>query len=169
MSTIPRRYTVIFPFSDDGRQVLLGLKKRGMGVGLWCGFGGKPEPGETIDECARRELEEECGLRAVDMQHVGVVLMSDSSTESMELFVYTAKALLGDITESDEMSPKWFSVSDLTYQDTYTSSRVWWPVMFEGHRFLVRLGFVGDDIASQEIEHVDEERLARLREDSNEP
>ncbi|KAJ2456549.1 hypothetical protein GGF42_003205 [Coemansia sp. RSA 2424] len=39
MSSIARRYTVIFPFSDDGKQILLGLKKRGMGVGLWNGFG----------------------------------------------------------------------------------------------------------------------------------
>ncbi|KAJ1791341.1 hypothetical protein LPJ59_005004 [Coemansia sp. RSA 2399] len=54
-----RSYTVIFPFgSDNGTrtQVLLGLKKRGMGVGLWNGFGGKVEPEETFDECAHREL-----------------------------------------------------------------------------------------------------------------
>jgi len=35
-------------------RVLLGLKKRGFGAGKWNGFGGKVEPGETIEEGARR-------------------------------------------------------------------------------------------------------------------
>lgn len=35
-------------------QILLGLKKRGFGVGLWNGFGGKVEIGETIVEGAIR-------------------------------------------------------------------------------------------------------------------
>lgn len=34
--------------------VLLGMKKRGFGAGKWNGFGGKVQPGETIEEAARR-------------------------------------------------------------------------------------------------------------------
>ena len=41
-------------FIRDSDQVLLGLKKRGFGVGFWNGFGGKVEKGETIEEGARR-------------------------------------------------------------------------------------------------------------------
>lgn len=36
------------------KQILLGMKKRGFGVGRWNGFGGKVEPNETIVEGARR-------------------------------------------------------------------------------------------------------------------
>lgn len=35
-------------------RVLLGMKKRGFGAGKWNGFGGKVQPGETIEEAARR-------------------------------------------------------------------------------------------------------------------
>ncbi|XP_061212980.1 oxidized purine nucleoside triphosphate hydrolase isoform X1 [Neopsephotus bourkii] len=35
------------------QRVLLGLKKRGFGAGLWNGFGGKVQPGESIEEAAR--------------------------------------------------------------------------------------------------------------------
>ena len=35
-------------------QVLLGMKKRGFGMGRWNGFGGKVEKGETILEAAKR-------------------------------------------------------------------------------------------------------------------
>lgn len=35
-------------------QILLGMKKKGFGVGRWNGFGGKVERGETIEEAAKR-------------------------------------------------------------------------------------------------------------------
>lgn len=35
-------------------RVLLGMKKRGFGVGRWNGFGGKVQAGETIEDAARR-------------------------------------------------------------------------------------------------------------------
>ena len=37
--------TLVIPV-DDGKRVLLGLKKRGFGEGYYNGFGGKVEPGE---------------------------------------------------------------------------------------------------------------------------
>jgi len=35
-------------------SILLGYKKRGFGSGRWNGFGGKVEPGESIEEAAVR-------------------------------------------------------------------------------------------------------------------
>ena len=56
-----RDTSLVFPVAPDGR-ILLGRKRRGMGYGKWNGFGGKIEAGETMRECAARELFEECGL-----------------------------------------------------------------------------------------------------------
>jgi hypothetical protein len=39
-------FTLVFVL--DGTRVLLGMKKRGFGVGLWNGFGGKVEPNESV-------------------------------------------------------------------------------------------------------------------------
>ena len=58
-----RDTSLVFPVAPDGR-ILLGRKRRGMGYGKWNGFGGKIEVGETMRECAARELFEECGLTA---------------------------------------------------------------------------------------------------------
>ena len=44
-------------------RVLLGMKKRGFGVGRWNGFGGKVQREETIEDAAKRELREEAGSR----------------------------------------------------------------------------------------------------------
>jgi 8-oxo-dGTP diphosphatase/2-hydroxy-dATP diphosphatase len=41
-------------FLRRSSQILLGYKKRGFGQGLWNGFGGKVQNGETIVAAARR-------------------------------------------------------------------------------------------------------------------
>ena len=40
-------------------QILLIRKKRGLGAGKINGPGGKREPGETLQQCAHREIHEE--------------------------------------------------------------------------------------------------------------
>ena len=44
---------------QQGGRLLLGLKKTGFGAGYYNGFGGKVEPGESIEEAAYREV---CGF-----------------------------------------------------------------------------------------------------------
>ncbi|KAJ2558865.1 hypothetical protein EV175_000599 [Coemansia sp. RSA 1933] len=159
--TAVHSYTVIFPLEtsgDDikGMKILLGLKKRGMGVGLWNGFGGKVEHGETFDECAHRELKEECGLGAGTMEHVGVLFMKRRDGSGMVICVYRAQKLTGAIAESDEMEPRWFDVSDLPYDSAYKEARLWWPMMLSGKAFVGHFAFSNPDIIRYNIECVED-------------
>ena len=54
-------------------RVLLGMKKRGFGQGKWNGFGGKVNDGESIEEAAVRELEEEAGIRVQALKFMGML------------------------------------------------------------------------------------------------
>ena len=52
--------TLLFVLEPGPGNVLLGMKKRGLGAGRWNGFGGKVQLGESVEECAIR-----CGVGVV--------------------------------------------------------------------------------------------------------
>lgn len=47
-----KKFTLVLVIKES--QVLLGLKKRGLGEGKWNGFGGKVEDSETVIHAAAR-------------------------------------------------------------------------------------------------------------------
>jgi len=55
--------TLVLVTNGNYSRILLGMKKRGLGIGKWNGFGGKLEPGESIEAAAARELHEVGVLR----------------------------------------------------------------------------------------------------------
>jgi 8-oxo-dGTP pyrophosphatase MutT (NUDIX family) len=53
MQRPPNKLLTLLFVLEPGK-VLLGMKKRGFGVGRWNGFGGKVQSGESIEEGAIR-------------------------------------------------------------------------------------------------------------------
>ncbi len=139
------------------RRVLLGLKKRGFGAGKWNGFGGKVEPGETLLEAAVREMVEESGLTPLDARHVGSLDFTfEGVGETLRVYVFTASAWTGEVTESEEMRPQWWSVSDLPYESMWADDAHWLPLALAGRAFNGRFAFRGhSEIVSFELSEVD--------------
>lgn len=52
MENVIKKFTLVM--IRNGNQFLLGLKKRGFGVGKWNGFGGKVDQNESIEDAAHR-------------------------------------------------------------------------------------------------------------------
>jgi 8-oxo-dGTP pyrophosphatase MutT (NUDIX family) len=69
---VPGEAAVALIVFDDGRY-LLQLRDQKPGIfypGHWGLFGGAMEPGEAAEAALRRELQEELGLAAPEMQHM---------------------------------------------------------------------------------------------------
>ena len=120
---------------DDSR-ILLGMKKRGFGTGRWNGFGGKLQEGESVEEAALRELEEEVGLIPRDMKKRGIVtfVYNDDQT-TMEVHIFSVTSFDGEPAESDEMLPKWFARDEIPLEQMWPDYRYWFPLFLVGKNF----------------------------------
>lgn len=136
-------YTLIFvrrTNSETGkRQILLGMKKRGFGQGKWNGFGGKLEENEDIHTCARRELEEECGLRCTELRRAGyIVFKMLDIAKIMRVHVFDTWSFTGEPTESEEMRPQWYDEDNVPFDKMWADDPHWFDYMLAGKPFLGR-------------------------------
>ncbi|XP_030646774.1 oxidized purine nucleoside triphosphate hydrolase [Chanos chanos] len=138
-------------------RVLLGMKKRGFGAGKWNGFGGKVQPGETIEQAARRELLEESGLTVDALDLVGNLKFEFiGETELLDVHVFRADSYNGEPTESDEMKPQWFDTDKIPFGQMWADDTLWFPLLLQRKKFRGYFKFQGHDIiVEQKLDVVD--------------
>ncbi len=141
----------------DG-MVLLGMKKRGFGMGRWNGFGGKVESGETIIDAAKREMLEECGVSIEKMEQVGIHEFEFDAKrgEILEVHVFRVNSFSGVPEETEEMKPEWFAFADIPYKHMWPDDIHWLPLFLEGKKFRTKFLFgEGDVVLEQNIQIVE--------------
>jgi 8-oxo-dGTP diphosphatase/2-hydroxy-dATP diphosphatase len=117
-------------------RVLLGMKKRGFGAGRWNGFGGKLHGEESIEEAAIRELEEESGIKALEMSKRGILNFEfENDPKILETHIFCITDYKGNPEETEEMRPEWFSVDELPFGQMWTDDRHWMPLFLSGKKF----------------------------------
>ncbi len=130
------KLTLVFPVS--GNKVLLGMKKRGFGEGYWNGFGGKVEPIEKAEQTLIRECQEETGITPINYYRVAKLNFFNSrSFEPAHhnfVYVYLCDKWEGEIQETEEMMPKWFSIDSLPFEKMWPPDKIWLPKVLSGDR-----------------------------------
>ena len=119
------------------------MKKRGFGAGKWNGFGGKVAQGEFVNEAAERELKEESGITAKELELMGNLIFEypASGEEEIEVAVYRVNRFAGEPKESEEMKPQWFSEDAIPYGDMWPDDKEWLPLFLQGHKFFGKFTF----------------------------
>ncbi|XP_058425401.1 oxidized purine nucleoside triphosphate hydrolase [Diceros bicornis minor] len=151
-----RLYTLVLVLQSQ--RILLGMKKRGFGVGRWNGFGGKVQEGETIEDGAKRELQEESGLTTDALHKVGqIVFEFVGDPELMDVHIFCTHSVQGMPVESDEMRPQWFQLDQIPFSDMWPDDRYWFPLLLQKKKFHGYFKFQGHNtILEYMLREVDE-------------
>src|ERR1700722_16573046 len=105
-----------FPVRDN--EILLGMKKRSFGAGLWNGSGGKVNQGETIEQATVRELREEFSIAASeeDLEYRGMLhFRSENEKFNWDTGIFLLHRWMGEPQESEEMRPAWYPKDALPF------------------------------------------------------
>jgi 8-oxo-dGTP pyrophosphatase MutT (NUDIX family) len=137
-----RQTSLCFLIKGNKKQILLAMKKRGFGKGMWNGVGGKPdsEKGDkNIVDCAKRESEEEIGVRIKSLKKVAVIdfLFPEVPKEKdfdQQVHIFLVRRWKGEPVESEEMRPRWLSVEKLPFSRMWDDDKYWLPHVLVGKK-----------------------------------
>ncbi|MBI2629881.1 8-oxo-dGTP diphosphatase [Candidatus Pacearchaeota archaeon] len=125
---------------DNKKNLLLGMKKQGkFGSGKYNGPGGGLREGETLEQCALRELAEESGIISSlqDLEKVAVFdfhFPQEEERFNQQVHVFSVNIWSGTPAESDEMVWSWFPLDSIPYDRMWDGDKCWLPKIFQGKR-----------------------------------
>lgn len=114
----------------DGQYLMLHRvkKENDENKDKWIGVGGKFEPGESPEDCARREVLEETGLHLTDYRYCGIVTFVNGDwTEYMHLF--HATGFEGTLKECDEGELAWVDKGRLLALQQWEGDKIFLELM----------------------------------------
>ena len=126
----------------QGNKILLGMKKRDFGAGRWNGFGGKVNDGEGIEQAAKRELLEESGIEAEEIEQFATIIFNYLHKDKIvETHLFKVTKWQGKPTESDEMLPQWFDQDQLPFEQMWPDDKYWVPYFLKNRKFVANFIF----------------------------
>jgi 8-oxo-dGTP pyrophosphatase MutT (NUDIX family) len=116
-------------------EVCLGMKKIGYGKGRWNGFGGKAGEEESLEDAAIRELEEESEVktRSGCLKKVAELMYYETEA-NWKVNVFICRKWSGEVKETGEMEPRWFSLDNLPLKDMWENDALWMPVVLSSNK-----------------------------------
>lgn len=140
-------------------DICLAKKRRGFGVDRWNGAGGKIEKHDkTIEDGAKREAKEEIGVVIIEMKKIAELefYFPGNPNWDQKVHAYFCERWEGAPTESEEMKPMWYSVSEIPYNKMWPDDKFWLPKVLKGDRIKGSFKFGENDvILEKEVNVVD--------------
>lgn len=140
--------TLAFPIRNG--RVTLAARKRGIGVGLLNGYGGKMEP-EDDGDTGRTNIREFCaetGARAWDngMEKFGVIDFFKAGEHIFTCYGYICWRWYGEIKETDEMGPpEEFDITNLPLNRMMPGDRLWFDKIIRGEKIRAKVFYNVDN------------------------
>ncbi|MDG1204472.1 MAG: 8-oxo-dGTP diphosphatase [Pseudomonadales bacterium] len=143
--------TLMFVIEDS--RVLLIRKKRGLGAGNINGPGGKLDPGETPEQCAVRETQEELCITPTQVRYGGELFFhAEDEMPKIHGFVYVATGYRGTPTETDEAIPIWTPLDRIPFEEMWQDDQFWLPQVLAGQVVKGWFSFEGEQLLDYKVD-----------------
>ena len=152
---------------QDGKYLMLLRNKKtdDPNEGKWIGVGGKVEPGETVEECARREILEETGLTVGELTPWGDVYFHSDVWEDEVMHLFLAGGTDGELSGCDEGELHWIDKDKVFYLRLWDGDRVFLKYLILGVKFdRMDLEYRGDTLCRCVVDGTEEELFDVYRE-----
>ena len=115
----------------------------------YIGIGGKFEEGESPEECAKREIFEETGLKVRNLEYRGIVTFDCPPYPTDYMHLFTSSSFSGELLECDEGVLEWIKKEDLKKTELWEGDYIFLDLLEEKVPFFsLKLSYNGDKLIS---------------------
>lgn len=115
--------------------------------GKWIGVGGHFEEGESPDDCLRREVFEETGLKLLSYEFRGIVTFVSDKYGTEYMHLYTSHSFTGNLKECDEGELEWIPKDEVLNLNLWEGDREFLKMLFDNEDvFSMKLVYEGDKL-----------------------
>ena len=120
--------------------------------GKWNGLGGKFEFGESPEDCAIREIREECGLIVKNLKLKGFITFPlFDGVEDWYVFLFTSDEFAGELIDSAEGNLEWIPIDELTKINLWEGDKLYIPWLFEDNFFSAKFIYKNGHYIDHEV------------------
>jgi len=118
----------------DGRVLLQKKTKGRFGELLWNGPGGKLAAGETAEDCVKREVLEETGLKISGVKGRGILHFYNKGSKAPDcsVHVFSTSDFSGEPKDLGEGELAWFPFEHLPFHEMWDDDKFWLPHVLAG-------------------------------------
>ena len=92
--------------------------------------------GESVEDAAKRELKEECGITALDLEEIGILNFTfEKDPGLLEVHLFRVSNFYGEPIETNGMKSQWLHRDNIPYDSMWPDDKFRLPLFLNGKKF----------------------------------
>ena len=148
--------TLCYIENDESFLMMHRIKKENdINKDKWIGVGGHFEPGESPDDCLRREVLEETGLTLTDYRLRGIITFTTTNWPTEYMCLYTARADTRSVAQCSEGELVWVPKSGIQDLNLWEGDKIFFRLLEEKREmFSLKLTYQEDTLVSAVLDGI---------------